>query len=529
MSLSPPRRIEVINPATGIPLQTYDCAEPDAVHSAVEQARAAAPGWRAVPLSLRGQLLKTTMRMLYQRAEDIAAIISAETGKPLADALEADIGTALGVLGYYADLGPKRLKPRAIQPDIISLITGRTHRETYHPHGVIAIISPWNYPLAIPASGMATALMAGNTVVLKPSELTPGTGKILVQIFHEALQQLRLPTDAVQLLIGDGLTGSALVESAIDGVIFTGSERTGQHIRSAIRDRGLWSSLELGGSDAMLVLEGCNLEVVASYALWGRYTNAGQACASVKRLLIPERDLGAMHACLRQKIAQLQVGPPDDPKNHVGPLISEAQLNLLDSQVQDAITRGASLLAGGKRLPRAGWFYEPTLLSHVPESARILKEEVFGPVLPIISYRRLDEAIAQVNASSFGLTASIFGPEAQARAIAGRLECGTVVINDVGPSNYAMPCAPWGGWKASGSGASHGEKALLELSRLQVVSVNRLFQVRGLHKPLWHFGRDSDDLPLRSKAVLAFSSRHAALWNPKTWLAFWRNRASSKI
>jgi succinate-semialdehyde dehydrogenase/glutarate-semialdehyde dehydrogenase len=478
---------------------------------------------------MRSRLLKTVLRLLYQRANDVAAIISAETGKPMADALEADIGTALGVLGYYADLGPKRLKARLIQPDIISFITGRAHWETYHPHGVIAVISPWNYPLAIPCSGLATALMAGNTVVLKPSELTPGTGSILVQIVQEALQQLRLPTDTVQLVIGDGLTGSTLVESEIDGVIFTGSERTGRRIRAAIGERGLWSSLELGGSDAMLVLEGCNLEVAASYALWGRYTNAGQACASVKRLLVPEKNLNAILGGLRQKIAQLQVGPPDNPDNHVGPLISEAQLNVLDSQVQDAIQRGATLLAGGKRLPRAGWFYEPTLLSQVPESARILTEEVFGPVLPVIPYRTLEEAISLVNASSFGLTASIFGSERQAKAIASRLECGTVVINDVGPSNYAMPCAPWGGWKASGSGASHGEKALLELSRLQVISSNRLFQMPGLHKPLWHFGRQSDRLPLRSKAVLAFSSRQAAMWNPRTWLAFWQNRASTKI
>jgi acyl-CoA reductase-like NAD-dependent aldehyde dehydrogenase len=521
--------IEKINPATGQLIRTYEVADADAVRQAVAQTRSALPGWRALSLLARSRVLRTAMQLLFEQSDSVARLISEETGKPLADALEGDIGTALSVLSYYADLGPRRLKPRAISPDLISVITGRAHWETYHPRGVIGVISPWNYPLAIPASGLVTALMAGNTVVLKPSELTPATGERLVSILHQALQRHQLSTDAVQLVIGDGSTGAALVEADIDGVIFTGSDRTGRAIRASMTERGLWSSLELGGSDAMIVLDGCNLEKSASYAVWGRYTNAGQACASVKRLLVPEKHLDELLRHLQNKIASLRVGPPDNPEHHVGPLISETQLNMLESQVQDALAKGAKLLSGGKRLPGGGWFFEPTLLSQVPSSARILSEEVFGPVLPVISYKTLDEAIQVVNASAFGLTASVFGPVAQARWVAERLECGTVVINDVGPSNYAMPCAPWGGWKRSGSGASHGERALLELTRLQVVSINRLFEIPGLHKPLWHFGRQGRELASRSRAVLAFSARHPSMWNPKTWLAFWQHRASTKI
>lgn len=529
MSFTTAPVIVKLNPANGQLLGEFPVASAEEAQHAVRQARAAQPLWRETPLKTRAHLLESVLQILYQRCQTVAEMVSNETGKPLADALEADLGTALSVLRYYADIGPKRLSPKLIANDMISLITGRAHWETYYPRGVIAVISPWNYPLAIPVSGIATALMAGNAVVLKPSELTPGTGKMLVEIFQEALHALNLPTGLVGLLIGDGSTGAALLEQAIDGVIFTGSAQVGRKIRATASERGLWHSLELGGSDAMLVLPGCDLEKIASYALWGRFTNAGQACAGVKRLLVPASDEQALLQHLTTKINQLKVGPPNNPDHHVGPLISEAQLTLVENQVQDALDQGAKLLAGGHRVSGPGWFYEPTLLSQVPASARIRHEEVFGPALPVIPYDTVDEAVTQINASNYGLTASIFGPVAQAKALASQLECGTVVINDVGPGNYAMPCAPWGGWKASGSGVSHGERALLELSQLQVLSENRLFSLPFVGKPMWHFGRNSSLLPARSKTVLAFATNHHSMWNPLRWLPFWQNRANTRI
>jgi acyl-CoA reductase-like NAD-dependent aldehyde dehydrogenase len=529
MSSTVSRAIKKLNPANGEMLGEFLAAGGEEAKQVVQSARHAQRLWRKTTLKTRACLLEAVLTILYDRSQAVAEVICNETGKPLADALEADVGTALSVLRYYADLGLKRLRPRRIANDLISLITGRAHWETYHPRGVIAIISPWNYPLAIPISSIATALMAGNAVVLKPSELAPMTGQLLAGIFQEALQALNLPANLVGLLLGDGATGAALLEQAIDGVIFTGSASVGQKIRAGVSARGVWSSLELGGSDAMLVLPGCDLEKVASYALWGRFTNAGQACAGVKRLLVPAQDEQALLQHLKTKVAQLKVGPPGNPDHQIGPLISEAQLNLLESQVRDALDLGAQLLAGGRRVPGPGWFYEPTLLSQVPIPARVLQEEIFGPVLPVIPYQTVDEAVAHLNASRFGLTASVFGPVSQAKALASRLECGTVVINDVGPSNYAMPCAPWGGWKASGSGVSHGEGALMDLCQLQVLSENRLFTLPVLGKPMWHFGRDSSLLPLRSKTVLAFASRHPSIWNPLRWLPFWQNRASTRI
>ena len=197
--------------------------------------------------------------------------------------------------------------------------------------------------------------------------------------------------------------------------------------------------------------------------------------------------------------------------------------------MQDAVTQGAKLLTGGHIANEKGWYYEPTLFSDVPKTARLLNEEVFGPVLPVVPYQDVLAAIDKINASPYGLTASVFGPPKRAKAIARQIDCGTVVINDVGPSNYAMASAPWGGWKQSGSGVSHGEQALRELCRVKVISENLLYNVPVLNKPLWHFGPNSHLLPARAKTVLAFAAQHRSMWNPLNWLAFWHNRAASKF
>lgn len=521
--------IRKINPATGELLNEVPMSTPDEVALAVQQAALAQAQWKKADPKTRARVLEAILQRVYQSSDVLAQTVSREIGKPLADALEADVSITLSCLRYYADIGPKLLKPRRLANDIISLITGRAHWETYYPRGVIAIISPWNYPLAIPASGIITALIAGNAVVLKPSELAPATGQALVQLFQEILQANGFSPHLVGLVQGDGQVGSILLQQRIQGVIFTGSAGVGQKVRLQAAERGIWSSMELGGSDAMLILPGCDLEKAASYALWGRYTNAGQACAGVKRLFVPVRDEKLFVDLLEQKIRALKVGGPEDPTNHVGPLISEAQLNLLDAQVQDALQRGATLRVGGHKVINPGWFYEPTLLTDVPKDARVLREEVFGPVLPVIPYLHGEEAISAINDSPYGLTASIFGTPQTAKVVAARLTCGTVVVNDVGPSNYAMVSAPWGGWKASGSGVSHGERALLELCNVQVLSENRMYAMPLLGKPMWLYGENSALLPARSKTVLAFSSRHGSMWNPLRWLPFWQNRSGTRI
>lgn len=522
--------IEKMNPSTGQLLASYPIARADEVNRVVHKSQVAAAQWANSTLVQRASLLRAIAKALYQQADALAELISLETGKPLSDAKESDLAVAIGILHYYADSGAAILKPHTIFPDIMSVLAGRSHQEVFSPRGVIGIIAPWNYPMAIPMSGIAAALMSGNAVVLKPSELTPGVGQKIVDVIHQVLKACQHPLDLVQLLIGDGSTGAALVESSIDGLIFTGSSAVGWRIAEQLSVRNLWYSLELGGSDAMILLDGCDLEKAASYAIWGRYTNAGQACASVKRLLVPEAHVKRFTQLLQCKLSQLKVGAPDEAGSHFGPLISQKQLEQVYSQVQDSIEQGAQLLAGGERLPRDGYFYAPTLLTQVPLDSRVLTEEVFGPVLPVVPYSSLDDAIEKANQTSYGLTASVFGPTVVAEQVAQRLKCGTVLINDIGASNYAMVCAPWSGWKQSGHGVSHGVQALKELSLRKIVSTNNRFHWPILGKPLWLFGKPGQIATNeRSKAILGFAHRSLRSLLPQTWLTFWESRSSTRL
>ena len=525
------RYFEKTNPATGEILAHYPVTDKAAVLEAEGRGCKAFTLWKDSTAGDRARFLKALADKLYACTDEAAATVSRETGKPMGDAIQADVATAINVLNYYADCGPGLLAPKILKPDWVSLVTGRLHIETRHPHGIVGIITPWNYPLAITASGLAVTLMAGNVAIVKPSELAPQTGELLVRLAREVLLELGLPIDVVQIVSGDGETGAALVDANLDAAIFTGSHTTGSKVLASLGARNKWVSLELGGSDPMIILDSINdtdLESAAAYAVWGRFVNAGQACAAVKRLFVPESKRDQLVNLLKEKIAQLRVGPPSDETSQVGPLISGTQRALLDEQVKDALARGATLHTGGKPVDGPGFFYELTLMTDVPAEARLLTEEAFGPVLPVIAYRNLDDAIATANASNYGLTASVFGPMDEARKVADRLDCGTVAINDVGTSNYAMLCAGWGGWKSSGSGTSHGQKALLEMTRTKVVTSNLLFGLPVLGKPLWHFskrpGRSGD-----AKVFLDLACMKPGMLHPRTLLAFWHNRAETKI
>ena len=513
------RIIEKINPATGVLTCQYSMTTEPEIIQMVEKARRAQTAWAQTALNVRARLLHAVADRLYEAADSLAAIISEETGKPLSDAIESDIAGALGLLRYNANVGPRCLKSRRLAPDAMSRLIFRFHWETWHPRGVIAIISPWNYPVAIPTGSIATALMAGNAVVFKPSELAPACGLRLAALFQEVLAQTGFSPDLVQVLCGDGETGQILLQQDIQGIIFTGSSRVGRSIRMLAAERGLWSSLELGGSDAMLVLEGMNPELATSFAVWGRFSNAGQACASVKRLFVPVSIAETIITHLQEKIALLRVASPIDETAHLGPLISKIQRDILDAQVQDALHRGATLLAGGGPKTGPGWFYEPTLLRDVPPDADLMQKEAFGPVLPVIVYDDIDEAIAQINASFYGLTTSILGNPRQAQAVASRFECGSVIINDAGATNFIAACAPWGGWKESGHGVSHGEHALKELCRLQIVSENGMMQIPGFQRPPWHFSRLRRSVGKRSQVLLALANGFFRQWRFSTLVA----------
>jgi succinate-semialdehyde dehydrogenase/glutarate-semialdehyde dehydrogenase len=355
---------------------------------------------------------------------------------------------------------------------------GRIVRE---PYGVIGMISPWNYPFSIPATESLSALVTGNAVVLKPSELTSLTALQLASLLHEA----GVPRDAFQVIIGDGATGSALLNAEIDKLVFTGSVATGKRIAQTAAARLLPVVLELGGKDPMLVLDDADVEVASSGAVWGAFLNAGQACLSVERCYVHRSLYDAfLEACVR-KTKQLRVGNGIDPQNDVGPMIHERQLHHVESQVEDALASGARVLTGGSRLPQLGTnFYAPTVLASVTQTMQIMRGETFGPVLPVMSFDTDDEAIRLANDSDYGLAASVWTRNsARGESLARRIQAGTVMVNDT-VACFGISEAPHGGVKASGLGRTHGRFGLEEMVRSKYVDSDRL---PGM-KQVWWYG-----------------------------------------
>ncbi|MEB3287246.1 MAG: aldehyde dehydrogenase family protein [Vampirovibrionales bacterium] len=527
-----------LNPSTGLPLANYPIAGQAEIIHVIRQARRHQREWQNAPLKDRASVLKAVEVLLKKEAERLAKLVSQEVGKPVSEVYETELLSAVGILGYYATTGPKILKERLLPLDK-SILMGRLHWRRLVPRGVVGIISPWNFPLAIPTSGIAAALMAGNAAILKPSEHSPATGLALCAIFQQALRQKGFSPELVQCVIGDGQSGQWLCQPAqditdsVDYAIFTGSGKTGRRIREMMSESGREASLELGGSDPTIILPDSDYDAATSYALWGRLTNAGQMCAATKRLIVPKHDYEEILSLLKNKVAQLKVGPPENPENQIGPLISEAQRQLVLAQVEEALSKGARLITGGKALPGKGYFMQPTVLADVFLNARVVNEEVFGPVLPVLAYDSVEEAIALANQSSFGLTASVFGPVAKARSVAEKLQAGCVTINDVGATSFSVAQIPWRGWKASGPGGSHGEQSLLELCLQQTQSVNLLYAFPTFRKQPWHYSKGEYQKNRLSLGNTLLHHYAGESWleklSPKLLLALLAHRSSRKL
>ena len=473
------RQISVVNPATGKVLREFACAIPAEVAQAVSRARIAQSTWELTPLRKRLLLVKQFQPLLSDRKQRIASVITSESGKPYAEALLTEILVALDTSRFLLNESYEFLCETRIPHG--SLAT-KTKRGTLirEPHGVIGIISPWNYPFSIPASESLAALVAGNTVVLKPSELTPLSALELSSLFHDA----GFPKDVFQVVLGDGLTGAALVESDIDKMIFTGSVATGKRIAQTAAARLLPIVLELGGKDPMIVLDDADIEVASSGAVWGAFVNAGQACLSVERCYVHRSIYEAFVFMCAEKAKQLRLGDGMAPSTDIGPLIHERQMRTIEQHVEDARSRGARLLTGGKRMPSLGPnFYSPTVLADVTHDMLIMREESFGPVLPIMAFDSEDEAVHLANDSEFGLAASVWtSNRSRGERIARRIKAGTVMVNDV-VSCYGISEAPHGGIKASGIGRTHGKLGLSETVRAKYLDVDLSPRIK---KPWWY-------------------------------------------
>jgi acyl-CoA reductase-like NAD-dependent aldehyde dehydrogenase len=474
------RTVVSVNPATGETLREIECATELQVHAAVARARAAQPGWNEFGVRRRAAVLREFQRLLHGKKSQVAALITREAGKPLVEALLTEVLVVLDTTRFCVENAFDFLREQPVPHGNLAMKT-KTGRILREPQGVIGIISPWNYPFSIPATESLSALVTGNAVVLKPSELTSLNALELASLLYEA----GVPKDVFQVVVGDGAAGSALLNAEIDKLVFTGSVATGKRIAQAAAARLLPVVLELGGKDPMLVLDDADVDVASSGAVWGSFANCGQACLSVERCYVHRSLYDVfLEACVR-KTNQLRVGNGIDPQTEIGPLIYERQLRNVESHVEDARVRGARVLTGGARLPELGPnFYAPTVLADVTHEMHIMREETFGPVLPVMPFDTDEEAIRLANDSDYGLAASIWTRDrARGELLARRIQVGTVMVND------AMACfgiseGPHGGVKASGMGRTHGRFGLEEMVRIKHVDSDHLPRM----KQVWWYG-----------------------------------------
>jgi succinate-semialdehyde dehydrogenase/glutarate-semialdehyde dehydrogenase len=472
-------KVESINPATGEVLREFDCASAAEVHAAVTRARAAQPVWQGVDVGKRLAIIAKFQKLLNDRKQQVARVITSEAGKPVAEALLTEILVVLDAARFlmketYGFLREAQLAHGNLATKAKS---GRLIRE---PYGVIGIISPWNYPFSIPATETLAALATGNAVVLKPSELTPLSALELASLLHDA----GVPDGVFELVLGDGPTGAALVESEIGKLIFTGSAATGKRIAQAAAARLLPVVLELGGKDPMIVLDDADVDVASSGAVWGAFVNAGQACLSVERCYVHRSIYDAFVSACVEKAKRLRVGNGSDPSADIGPLIRERQLHTVEQHVEDARSHGARVMTGGERLASLGPnFYAPTVLSDVNHNLLIMREETFGPVLPIMAIDSDTEAIRLANDSEYGLAASVWTRDrSRGEKVARQINAGTVMVNDA-ISCFGISEAPHGGVKASGIGRTHGRFGLEEMVWTKYLDADLL---PGMKKPWWY-------------------------------------------
>jgi succinate-semialdehyde dehydrogenase/glutarate-semialdehyde dehydrogenase len=483
------------NPATGEELGRARISTPEDVKAAVERSRENFRMWKTTRFAERKRLVMRAREVILAEMDEIAHLIAAESGKPFGEAIAMEIAPVLDLMQWVARGAKKMLRPRPVDIGLYRLL-GRSSRIVYHPLGVVAIIPAWNYPLSIPLGEAAMALMAGNSVVIKPSELTPLVGLKIGEIFEKA----GAPEGLVQIVSGAGETGAALVDAAPDKIMFTGSVATGKKIAAAAAKNLTSVVLELGGKDPMIVFDDANLELAAGAAVWGAFCNSGQSCSSVERLYVHERVAEKLTRLIVGKTKQLKQGPGDSEEVSIGAMSSERQLRTVEQHVEAFRDAGAKIETGGKRkegeresrgeresaasaenpspsplLPTSpSLFYEPTVISGATNHMLPMREETFGPTLPIATFRSEEEAVALANDSEFGLTASVWSKDlSRARRVAEQIEAGTVCINEV-LYTHGIGQTPWGGFKNSGRGRTHGIEGLMELVQPQHIHTNRL-------------------------------------------------------
>jgi succinate-semialdehyde dehydrogenase/glutarate-semialdehyde dehydrogenase len=472
-------QLESFSPATGERLGAVSVTAPDAVQGVVDAVAQVQPFWAQLTLHDRARYLERAAQVLIDESDEVRDLIVREQGKPRNEAFSMEILPTIDALHWIGRAGVELLADEKIPMSQLFLKT-KSSSFTYEPLGVIGVIAPWNYPWSIPFGELAMALMAGNGVVLKPASLTPLIGERIVRV----LERAGIPEGLVRVLHGPG-TGPALVESSVAKVFFTGSVEVGRSVGEQCARRLKGSVLELGGKDPMIVLPDADIEHAIAGALWGGFANAGQTCSGIERVYVMREVSERFIAGVVERAQQLKVGDPLAWDTELGPMISAEQSELVASLVEDAVAAGASLRCGGPvevpGLEHAS-FFAPTVLTGVTHEMRIMREEIFGPVLPIVIVDSEDEAVTLANDCQFGLGASVWTCDrSKGERFAREIEAGMVWINDHMFSHGACQCS-WGGVKESGLGRTHSKFGLYECVNVKL----RVWEPSRIRDPWWH-------------------------------------------
>lgn len=448
--------IEVRNPASGDFLGRVKSHTSEEAREAIARARRAQRRWEAVGLDERARVLRRFKDVLLDRAEEVCEIITRENGKTLQESFEMEVFPIVDLVAYFTSRAADILAPRRIN---LHLLKHRRSYIHYRPRGVVLVISPWNFPFSIPTGTVAMALLAGNAVVHKPASLTP----LIATKTRELFDQAGLDPDLYQVLPCPGRVGSEMIGMGVDYVSFTGSVGVGRWVSETCGRHLVPCSMELGGKDPAIVLPDADLDVVAGSLVFGAFANAGQVCASIERAYVHADVYDEVVRRVTERAAALRVGDGLVDGTDMGPMTDPDQLAVVERQVEDAVAAGARALTGGQRMPGPGQFYPPTVLVNASDEMEAVREETFGPTLPILKVGSVEEAIERANRSRFGLNAYVYTRDRkQARHIAERLEAGTVMINET-LITHALPETPWQGVKESGVGKVHSDDGLRDL------------------------------------------------------------------
>jgi acyl-CoA reductase-like NAD-dependent aldehyde dehydrogenase len=460
-------QLESFNPATGELVGTVETITPAQVQGVVDEVAEVQPFWAQLSLEDRGRYMRRAADVILEEIDEIAELLTREQGKPRTESYTMELLPTVDLLHWCADEGPEILADEKISYPQLFLKTKRSFF-SYEPIGVVGVIAPWNYPWSIPFGEVAIALMAGNGVVLKPASLTPKLGERIRLTFERA----GLPEGIVRDVHGGGKIGQALAESSAGKIFFTGSVEVGRKVGETCAKALKGSVLELGGKDPQIVCPDADLANAVSGAVWGGFANAGQTCSGIERTYVVRDVADRFLEGVVRETERLTVGDPMEWTTETGPMVSEDQFNVVSELVDDALENGAERLTGGPReVPGfEGKFIAPTVLTGVKPEMRIMQEEIFGPVLPIVTVDSESEAVEQANDTRFGLGSSIWTRDrAKGERMARRIESGMVWINDHSYSHGACQCS-WGGVKESGVGRSHSKFGFYECVNVKLVA-----------------------------------------------------------